>query len=406
MKGHINGRGARLRVARPASARRACLAFLLGALALCATASAASATESLKWRLDGVPLTGSTAVQWQGTVKVADSKVLGAHTLGLECEVSAEGTAGGAAASEVTKWTDSKCVPVKGSSSLCEEKQPASLEAVHLPWHGELSAVEGTAHDALTNGGKGTPGFTIVCRALGVESTDKCTGTLGASVSNSTRGATAAFNAVEKLECSSGGAGAGTIEGSQSITAGAGKLSAETPSTPKWHINGSEIGESEKRAVSWAGSVKLSDTMPVVGKVVVSCTVAGEGDAIAGGAGEITKWTLSECSGSEACERTGASLETGALPWSTELFASEGGVGDLITANGKEIEYKLKCKASGTTVQDVCTEVPTAPAITNITGGVSAAFKEKFTCPEGRAGAAELSGSLTVKSSTGTLQVT
>jgi hypothetical protein len=377
-------------------ARRAAV-LATGALALWGVAPALASTR-VGWRVNGAPLNEtSVATHWKGTLTLSDSKVPVVGASAAKCEDTAEGLAESGGAGEVTSLTASGCAAVKG----CESGHEVTVEALHLPWHTELVATEGSLREVLTSGGKGAPGFKLKCRALGVQLQDECTGTLSASTTNNASGVTAAFSASEKFSCTSGGAGSGTLEGSQTIEASGGKLSAEIEEPPVWLRNGVSLGSA--KAIAWTGTLRLSDSLPVIGRVGVKCQGAGSGSAGPGYGGEITKWTASECVSTEKCESAMA-IEALHLPWHTELAFVEGTVRELITGSGKGMPgFKLKCKALGETVEDECLRVPLA-TLTNTVSGVTAALDgEKISCTEGHAAAGEFEGSQAIKLTEGGL---
>jgi hypothetical protein len=363
----------------------------------------ALASARIGWRLNGTPLTEATATTWSGKVKLTDPKTLSGKGVSLECEEKAEGSAGLGGAGEVTTLTTSNCA----GGLLCEKIGTPALVALNLPWHAELATVEGALREVLTSSGKGTPGFKLECKVLNVMYKDQCSGNISMLATNAAGGVTAAYNKNEKLTCNGGGSEAGTLEGSASITAtNGGTLSTEQEEPPVWLDSGAQIAKGE--AVSWKGTITLSDYTASYGNIAVKCEDTGSGLAGSFSAGETTSWTMSGCSSvsGSACTSE-ASMEALDVPWRTELFTSEGAVHDLAAENGKgKPGFKFKCKTVAGIVTDECRMIPT-PTITNITGGVTEAFNdEKFTCSQGRASAGGLEGSQTVKLTNGnTLQV-
>ena len=370
--------------------------LILGALALCTAVPAmASATTQPGWELNELPLTESIATQWKGTVKLADPKTPIVGEESVECESTAEGTASIVGGGKVTSWTVSKCVAVKG----CEKNiQDLTLRPLNLPWATEVVTVEGHERELIVNGGKGNPGFDLECKILGGKVDDECTGTLTTAVSNVTGGVSAVFNAAEKLTCHWGGANSGSVEGTQSIKASAGgTLHTAGGLSLGWMRNGSQI--TEKSPSTYYGTITLSDQLPSLGVVSVKCEDTGKGTVGAGVNGEMTSWTMSNCTSLTGCEANTASIEAVNLPWHTELVTVEGALNDTFktTENG----FRLKCKDAGTSVTDTCPVVPHA-RITNSERDVTATFsKEKFTCIGSKSGAGELQGSQTIELSTG-----
>lgn len=161
-----------------------------------------------EWRQGGTVLSGAIGTTTKGTVKVTDTA-----GVSVECEGAGEGTAGAGAAGTATKWTASTCVTRAGTCAS------PSLLAVHMPWHSELLRVGSAgAQDALLNGGSGAPGYTIVCTGINI---DTCTGTLLTEMRNISGGVEAAFDG-EKLNCTLGGKGQGTLAGTQILAAAKG----------------------------------------------------------------------------------------------------------------------------------------------------------------------------------------
>jgi hypothetical protein len=174
------------------------------------------------WRIAGGALGEAVATSWSGKMKLSDPKA----PESLECEVKAGGKAGLLGSGEVTEWTSSGCVGKFAESGVCEKNKYTTLEAVNLPWHTELFTEAGVVHDVLENGGKGAPAYKMTCVVLGIHEEDQCTGGLNLALTNVAGGVSAAFNATEKLNCTRGGSGSGTVEGTQTISTSGGKLEA------------------------------------------------------------------------------------------------------------------------------------------------------------------------------------
>ena len=163
----------------------------------------------LEWQQGGKGLSEAAATAWKGTMKLTDSET----TNTVECEDTVEGTAGPGVAGTVTKWTASKCTTTKGTCV-----SPV-MEAVHLPWHSELNISAEKTQDTITEGGKGSPGYQMKCTVLGIKVTDECTATkLSTSMENATASVEALFDG-EKLNCTVGGWGKGSVEGTQLVEA-------------------------------------------------------------------------------------------------------------------------------------------------------------------------------------------
>ena len=168
-------------------------------------AIAAGQVTSGEWRQGGASLKESTATTWKGTVKLTDT--VGGDA--VECEEAGAGSAGPGAVDTTTKVTLSKCVMKAGA---CEKP---GLEARHLAWNTELIDYDGLTHDLTVSGGSGTPGYALTCNGF---LTDTCEGTSNTAMENVTNGVDAKFDK-EKLFCTYGGAGSGTLEGTQLIEA-------------------------------------------------------------------------------------------------------------------------------------------------------------------------------------------
>ena len=159
------------------------------------------------------------------------------------------------------------------------------VEPLHLPWHSELAVVGGALRDVLVSSGKGTPGYKLECNVIGIHIKDECTATLSMGTTNSVSGVTAMFNPSEKLSCTQGGSGSGSLEGSQSIQASnGGKLSTEMEEPPTWLAGGKPIVSAA--AIGWKGTITLSDSISSIGTVAVKCEDTGSGFV---GAGTLVK---------------------------------------------------------------------------------------------------------------------
>ena len=164
-----------------------------------------------EWLQGGVPLSKSVATTWKGTLKLTDQKggIFG-ESIAAECVDTGEGAAEIGGLGTETKWTASNCVTKAG---ICPSP---TVEAVDLPWNTALIRIGAIAtHDAISEAGKGTPGYKLHCEGIW---NDTCTGTFDTVMENVTGGVDATFDG-EKLKCEKGGAGQGAVEGTQLITA-------------------------------------------------------------------------------------------------------------------------------------------------------------------------------------------
>lgn len=174
-----------------------------------------------EWQLGGKGLSEPLTDSWKGKIKLTDPKALEEAPETVECEDTATGLAGLANTGEVTEWTYSNC-----TGTVLKEtcQSPVSIQAVNLPWHSELVTVGGVTHDIMTSGGSGTPGYKMRCtEKIGGKVLDECTGTPTLTTTDGEKGVSAAFTS-EKLNCTKGGTGAGTLEGTQTLSVTSGKL--------------------------------------------------------------------------------------------------------------------------------------------------------------------------------------
>jgi hypothetical protein len=377
-------------------------AVLAFALLGCVLPQAASASETpVEWRQGGAALSVPVTVKSKGTLKLTDEKATGG-AISVECEAAGEGSVGTGTFDEQTKSTLSKCAFVKSGS--CETAGEVSLVAVNLLWDSELANVEGTPRDTISTGGKGTPGYKIECRISGIKKVvDECTGTLATLMANAVGGVNATFDG-EKLTCTSGGAGAGALEGTQLIEAMKGSALDVFPA-PEWRQGGAAL--SEPVAVKSKGTLKLTDER-VSGHVIsVECEAAGEGSAGVGPLDEQTKSTLSKCTlvKEGECEAAGGvSMTAVNLPWRSELADVGGTPGDVISTSGKgTLGYKIECRVSGIKkVVDECTGTLLSTLMTNVTGGVDATFDGPLLkCTKGGTNAGALEGTQLIEATKG-----
>ncbi len=321
------------------SSIRRMMLVVVAALALSAIVPALASAQTT-WALNYQPVSKSTAVEWNGQLRMNDTTV----PQDVECTEKAEGSVGTAGAGEVTKLTVSKCTGVKG----CEKKETGTtIIPRNLPWHTELVLVGGALDIRLVNGGKGTPGFKDECIIGGaLKLADECSGAFSATLTNAESGVTAAFNNSEKLTCTEGGAVSGIVEGSQSVTASGGTLSAQKEE-PVWLKGGLPL-EGEAKLTEWSkGTISLY-APGGGGTFGVRCEDSGEGTAAAAGAGTITKFTMTKCERApfeSVCDGK-YSLEATHLPWKTELYFGLGGlVGEFFTQNGAGVpDIKMECE--------------------------------------------------------------
>lgn len=163
-----------------------------------------------------------------------------------------------------------------------------------------------------------------------------------------------------------------------------------------WRSGGIPLSESV--AMKWSGTLKLTDTK-TPGKQAVECKDAEEGTAGLAGAGEVSKLTTTNCTGTSACEKTETSTSITALnlPWHTELVSVGGSLHEQITSGGKGAPaFKVSCRVLLIKIEDECGGTLSANTI-NVEGNVTFAFiaAEKLNCTSGGSGSGVLEGSQT-----------
>lgn len=191
-----------------------------GAEILSTTAGALQVSPNpLEWRLGGTILTEPAEPEWSGKIKLTDAKV----NETVECEATVKGHVGLGGGGEVTALATANCTG-KAEVGTCEKGKKTVMEAVSLPWYTELQTIGGVTRDVMVSSGKGTPGFKMSCAILGIKVEDECTGGVNLATTNITSGVSAVLNAGEKLNCTRGGTGQGTVEGTQTIKVSGSKL--------------------------------------------------------------------------------------------------------------------------------------------------------------------------------------
>jgi hypothetical protein len=117
---------------------------IVGALVLCSGASALASTTV--WKVNGSPVLSSHAVSAKGSIEL---EMTGSVRNDIKCEDTQKGSVSAKGAGEITSFTITSCV----NKSECPA--PSTIEVLHLPWHTELTTVEGNVIDQLV----GTKGF-------------------------------------------------------------------------------------------------------------------------------------------------------------------------------------------------------------------------------------------------------
>ncbi|HEV3318902.1 MAG TPA: hypothetical protein VG053_04090 [Solirubrobacteraceae bacterium] len=173
------------------------------------TEGALSVSPPMQWLVNGETLKEAAATTSKGTLKFSDSHGgIFDERVTLECGVTGKGAVDPAAADEVTQWTLAGC---KTTAGICVSP---GVSAQNLPWHSELAIVEGSARDKIVSSGKGAPKFTLDCEGAN----DECSGSTSTAVENVSGGVDAIFDSRSaKQNCSRGGSGQGSIEGTELI---------------------------------------------------------------------------------------------------------------------------------------------------------------------------------------------
>ncbi|HEV3320514.1 MAG TPA: hypothetical protein VG053_12425 [Solirubrobacteraceae bacterium] len=320
------------------ASRRLAGLTVFAAIALgCALPQAASAS-SVVWQLNGNQAKAATEVTSKATLKFSDQHGgLFGEKIKLECKVAGKGSVGPGATDEVSQWTVTECATREGN---CPS---SAVTALNLPWHSELALVEGKMRDVLSSGGGGAPGYKSTCSGA-LE--DKCTGNTSMAVENVAGGVDVVFDSKsEKLNCTRGGSGSGAIEEAELIKSPAsGTLTAGAPGG--WLINGVLVPQAEAVTSSSSGTLTFynHDGGPFGEDVKIECAAAGEGNVGPEVAGEVTKWTATECHRSlGTC--SSPTVKALHLPWHTELVAVEGAKRDMIESGGSGTpEYEVTCE--------------------------------------------------------------
>ncbi len=112
--------------------------------------------------------------------------------------------------------------------------------------------------------------------------------------------------------------------------------------SPEWYLGGTPI--TSNTAISWTGSLELEVSSGLGLTVRAKCEDSGSGLAKTHGAGEEKAWTFT-CTNLAECPSP--SLEAKALPWTTQLFSSEGKIFQEIGEGGLEAKsIRLTCKST------------------------------------------------------------
>lgn len=177
--------------------------------------------EGPGWLVNGGQLEKAVAVVTKGKLKVSDhGSNENGRGVAMECASSGEERVGPGSLGEITHLTLSGCTSLyNGKRNLeCSETAPApEMTAVNLPWYTTLVTSGEATRQVVYEAGKGVPGFNMKCKSTsGLVRNDVCSGNTSATMKNVTGGVDETFDAKsEKLNCSFGGAGEGTVEGTE-----------------------------------------------------------------------------------------------------------------------------------------------------------------------------------------------
>ena len=335
--------------------------------ALAAPAWYSSATQpKAEWQASGTTLAESVPVKFKGKLTFIDESTGGA-TIGAECEVSGEGTAGSEGAGKISTMTFLSCSKLGGCESL------KKIEAQHLPWSTELTLSKESALDVLGSSGAEME-IHFECPVSKVNAAPNCYGRPAVATRNDGGGVEATF-AVENLTCTVGKVG--KVKGYIDIEATRGS-----------HLEANTVGGSFSALTSpleppTSGQLKIEDKG--FNSMGISCSAKLGQSIESGGKGKISSLVMSSCAGVGSCESL-RSATANHLPWKTELYESEGTLRDRIVSGGSGTpEYQFECKTASGSTTDACS-LNVAPEVVNgLEGSVFAEFNSlttKTTCSQ------------------------
>jgi hypothetical protein len=365
---------------RRSTLRAAMLTMFIAAIAAIAPAIAGAAGSGYQWKGQAfMPVAKAYVATWEGKMIATDSETFKEGEkfakMSVECNDKFEGYVNTGGAGEITKLVSSECKGLGSTTFECSKTATTgtTITASDLPWRTEVVKSElGPPIQRMLEDGKGTPKLNIECR-IGIGVKDTCTGNLAVNVTKMAPTA-GAFDNKERLTCSLRGNPSGYVEGSQTLA----YVSGLEEGTPVWNVTG-------EKTINWSkGSLTVVDQPngPYGAPWGITCEDAGEGTVSTGGAGTITKETLSKCAQSIDSECNGAdSIEALHLPWKTQLYSgSLESFSDLIAeGGGGAVAFNVKCESHGVKGEDTC-EAPTgtsgrlAAFMANVEGGVSAKY--------------------------------
>lgn len=186
-------------------------------------------------------------------------------------------------------------------------------------------------------------------------------------------------------------------------------LAAANASAAEWRLNGGAIGTAVPTEGS--GTLKLTDASggPFGESVTVECSGTTTGTAGPKITDTTSTVTVSGCVAiTGVCKNPKVTAIH--LPWKTELFESGGVWRDRIRSDGNgKPGYQVTCEFFGISATDTCESEAGQPKVTKLnTSPVPLEFDAgsgTSDCSRGGAGEGSVRGTVTVKSSSGTLTV-
>jgi hypothetical protein len=146
------------------------MVFAVFAFSVMMAASASAAT--LQWLANSKPITTPQLADITGTLELGNEKAIAGFKIAVLCIGSFDGTVGPGAEDMITEVLDTaeKTVVLGTNEIACtnDKSCPSALAApVNLPWLTRLELMGTEAEplflDVLENGGKGEPGWEVMC---------------------------------------------------------------------------------------------------------------------------------------------------------------------------------------------------------------------------------------------------
>jgi hypothetical protein len=185
---------------------------LVAALFMSAVA-AGSASAAHEWLINGASLGAPVKVHSLGLLLLEDSTAPGG-AVKIHCHGFDAGTVGPGALDLVTSitrellGTNDKIPCTFDKAGLCKSNVTPLALAVNLPWHTEITLINGKVRDMIMSDGNGNPGWLVLCtNIIGGESHDICTRSLiSTALANVAGGVQATFDAESgNADCSLNG---------------------------------------------------------------------------------------------------------------------------------------------------------------------------------------------------------